>query len=321
MEINQLKEYNVPVVLYGAGRIGRFFLKFLNKNDISNIYGFCDSNENKWGTIAKGGGKIFSIDELIADLEKFVIIVCIQDETEQGKILELLRTVDKIEEVYTFNEFLNSKENNRNMCAEYHIDSMDGYFEEAEKEEAMDLFWHKESIFYQLFNKLDLSKVVELACGRGRHVPQYIDKAGTIILVDILDKNINICKERFHNYNNVSFYKNEGDNLKLIQDNSCTSLFTYDAMVHFESIDIYNYLVDIYRILKRGGRALFHHSNLSTDYKLSFMSNELNGRSYMSMSLFAHFAYRAGFKILEQHTISWNGMPGMDGITLVEKSN
>ena len=34
--------------------------------------------------------------------------------------------------------------------------------------------------------------MVELACGRGRHVLHYIDKAENVILVDILDKNIGL---------------------------------------------------------------------------------------------------------------------------------
>lgn len=320
MNMNQLTQCNIPVVLYGAGRDGRFLANYLVRNDICNIYGFCDSNKDKWGKVIEGV-KVFSIDNLTTDLEKFIVIICIQNKIEQEKILGLLKNIENIEIIYTFDEFLNSKENNRNLCADFHLQNMDIYFEEAEKSANIDSFWHKNSIFYQLFEKLDLDRVVELACGRGRHVPQYINKAKSIILVDILDKNIDICKKRFNDSDKISFYKNDGDNLKFIEDSSCTSLFTYDAMVHFESIDIYNYLVDIHRILKDGGRALFHHSNLDTDYRLSFISNEFNGRSYMSMSLFAHFAYRAGFKILEQHKISWNGVPGMDGITLVEKNN
>lgn len=51
-----------------------------------------------------------------------------------------------------------------------------------------------------MFQQLDLTNVVELACGRGRHVPMYIDKAGGVTLVDILQKNIEICQERFKEY-------------------------------------------------------------------------------------------------------------------------
>lgn len=41
-------------------------------------------------------------------------------------------------------------------------------------------------------------------------------------------------------------------------------------MVHFEMINIYRYLKDIFRVLKPGGMALIHHSNNLDDYKASF---------------------------------------------------
>ena len=46
------------------------------------------------------------------------------------------------------------------------------------------------TIFYQYFRELDLRNVIELACGRGRHVPHYMKQAKAITLVDILEENI-----------------------------------------------------------------------------------------------------------------------------------
>lgn len=51
--------------------------------------------------------------------------------------------------------------------------------------------------FRSKFNKLDLKNVIELACGRGRHVHRYLQNAGKITLVDILEKNMDICRSRF----------------------------------------------------------------------------------------------------------------------------
>ena len=62
------------------------------------------------------------------------------------------------------------------------------WFEEAEKQEAKGVFWNKDSVFYQYFKELDLQNVIELACGRGRHVPYYMEKAERITLVDILEE-------------------------------------------------------------------------------------------------------------------------------------
>ena len=170
-----------------------------------------------------------------------------------------------------------------------------------------------------MFKCLDLDNIVELACGRGRHVQKYYNEANKIILVDILEKNINICKERFNGHHNISYYVNNGHDLHGLKDNTYSALFTYDAMVHFELFDIYEYLQETYRVLTKGGKALFHHSNLSIAYDQSFnKSYNPGGRNFMSKDLFAYLAYKAGFEIIDQKVIDWS-LPKMDCITLVKK--
>ena len=114
----------------------------------------------------------------------------------------------------------------------------------------------------------------------------------------------------------IVHYVNSGSNFEKLADNTYTAIFSYDSMVHFESIDIYHYLLDTERILKKGGMALYHHSNNHSDYKTSFITGEM-GRNYMSMDLFAHFADRCGLEVLEQQVIKWGNVE--DGITLLRK--
>lgn len=114
------------------------------------------------------------------------------------------------------------------------------------------------------------------------------------------------------------YYHNNGFNLEKLQDNSYTALFTYDSMVHFEMMDVKEYLQDIYRVLRRGGKALFHHSNYSADYKADF-AHAPHARCFMNKDLFAYLANRVGFKILSQEVIDWYGISNLDCITLVEK--
>ena len=207
---------------------------------------------------------------------------------------------------------------NRQFCKFYHDNYMNTYYESAENE--LDIFWKLDSHFYRLFSLLDLTDVVELACGHGRHVNQYINQANSITLVDISEKNIAFCKERFKGVDKIHYYRNNGYDLCELKNDSYTSLFSYDSMVHFELFDIYNYLIETQRILKKGGRALFHHSNLMLDPKQTFyQSFNIGGRTFMSKDLFAHICYQAGLNVLDQHIIDWS-MPKMDCITIVEKS-
>lgn len=204
---------------------------------------------------------------------------------------------------------------NREFCAFAHLEKMDHYFEAAEN--TLEVFWSSDSVFYKMFQKLDLTNVIELACGRGRHVAKYIDLAEQITLVDILEKNIEICKERFRDISKISYYKNDGYDLKKLKDNQYSALFTYDAMVHFELIDIYEYLKDIHRVLKSGGKALFHHSNNTENYKASF-ADASHGRNFMSKEIFAYLADRTGFRVLEQVEVDWD-IAKLDCLSLVEK--
>lgn len=208
---------------------------------------------------------------------------------------------------------------NRELCAFNHIEGMDAYFEEAEGEDLLSIFWGEGSVFKRLFQELDLGSVVELACGRGRHVPQYRNAAGHVTLVDILQKNIDLCRKRFGEDGQISYYKNQGYDLRRLKDGEYTAVFSYDAMVHFELLDIYSYLADFYRVLKPGGRALLHHSNCDAMYDASSFSNTFHGRAFMNHKIFAYLATQAGFAVLDQQLLRWQRLPDLDCVSLLEK--
>lgn len=213
---------------------------------------------------------------------------------------------------------------NREFCAYNHINGMNKYFTIAEEQFAIDIFWSRESIFKQLFDTMDISNVIELACGRGRHIGQYIEKADHVTLVDILEENIDICKERMKmNEEKISYYKNNGFDLHDLLSESYSAVFCYDAMVHFELLDINNYLKDIFRVLQRGGKALLHHSNYDAFYDVYYGNSPIHGRAFMNYKIFAYLALQAGFRILRQEIIDWGENEKravhLDCITLLEK--
>ena len=82
--------------------------------------------------------------------------------------------------------------------------------------------------------------------------------------------------------------------------------------------DIFEYLRETERVLQPGGLALFHHSNNTDDYRITF-STGTSGRNYMSAQLFAYLANRAGLNVKDQRLINWNGVNNLDCLTLVEK--
>lgn len=303
------------IVLYGAGKRGQGMYEFLKSISCEKyIYGFCDRNvttkrnmhdRNIWTVdeLKKQSGVIFCLTLLdVREKEK------IRKELGEERCIEFIELADVIG--------MDRLKFNRDFCAFYHIDEMRDYYEKAE--DTLDIFWGENSAFRLLFDQLELRNVIELGCGHGRHVCQYVDRAEKILLVDVLQENLDYCQHRYSEIKKINYYKCTGYDLKDLKESEYSAVYSYDAMVHFELLDIYSYLKDMYRVLQKGGQALLHHSNYAKDYKADFC-NAPESRNFMSKDIFAYLAYRAGFKVKEQKVIDWNGVKGLDCITLLEK--
>jgi ubiquinone/menaquinone biosynthesis C-methylase UbiE len=144
------------------------------------------------------------------------------------------------------------------------------YYDEAEKQGNLNIFWSENTIFYKNFCQLDCTNIVELACGHGRHIQKYLGNAKSIFLVDINRENIDFCKKRYSGEEKIKYLVNNGSNFNGIGSNSQTAVFSYDAMVHFELLDIFECLKESNRILVNGGKILFHHSNAVFSPELSY---------------------------------------------------
>ncbi|NLL75912.1 MAG: methyltransferase domain-containing protein [Clostridiales bacterium] len=305
-------------VIYGAGIRGKKIYSML-KNEGIAVEFLCDAKAEKMHSVDINGEIVPVISyEKLKELKPCQVVVGIADGRACDEVTARMKN-HKID-VVQVEELLYKKsndivENNRRFIKNYHLQEMQDYFIEAENR--LDFFWGEKSYFLKYFKQLDLTNVVELACGHGRHVGKYKGNAQNIILVDILNDNIEYCKNRFADETKISYYTNSGYDLSEIKTESQTALFTYDAMVHFEMLDIFNYLKETRRILKNGGMALFHHSNNTENYKVTFATGT-GGRNYMSKDLFAHLCNRAGLDIVEQEIIDFVA-PGLDCITLVKK--
>lgn len=308
------------LLLYGAGKRGKRIAKLLMQKGIS-VVGFLDSYKTNGVVECDDGTRYEIIPYSIIEKDKsdYQVIITIANPEEAIKVKKQLAGVEIINvEDILGGDLYNRVENNRQFIAVFHNTEMEDYYKEAESEDSLEVFWGKNSPFYELFSMLKLDNVIELACGHGRHVEWYKQKAGKITLVDILDKNIQYCKNRFSEDNNISYYVNNGHDLRELESDKYSALFSYDAMVHFEMLDVFDYLKETQRVLQSGGRALFHHSNNTEDYKVTFSTGTI-GRNYMSAQLFAHLADRAGLNVIKQQIINWKTAKNLDCITLVEK--
>jgi len=139
------------------------------------------------------------------------------------------------------------------------------------------------------------STILEIGPGAGRWTEILVGLADSLILVDISKKCLDLCKERFKNYNNIRYILTEGQ-LDFIQDNSIDYIWSYDVFVHINPTDIRTYLRDIRRILKPHGYGIIHHSGQYDNNK----TRERGFRSYMTSELFASWVTDNGMKMVEQ---------------------
>jgi ubiquinone/menaquinone biosynthesis C-methylase UbiE len=193
------------------------------------------------------------------------------------------------------------------------------YYDLAEPE--MDQQW--ETMLWPMIKDLDFTSVVDLAAGHGRNTAKILQQARAgnyptrVMIVDILRDNIDFCKKRFNGVEQVSYLCNDGYSLKEIRNLSVTLVYTFDSMVHFDSDVIRAYMKEFYRILKPGGHCFCHHSNYTGNPGGDFTTNP-HWRNFMSKELFAHYAIKEGFKIIEQKVIDWS-IPNLDCLSLIQK--
>ncbi|GAC1347467.1 MAG: hypothetical protein NVSMB18_32510 [Acetobacteraceae bacterium] len=200
------------------------------------------------------------------------------------------------------------------------------YYGNAEAPDWLEPFWSETSAFRRMFQQLDPTTLVELACGHGRHTAEILAspvlrQPHTITMLDVNEENVAYCRARFARESRVKVIRNNGLDFTPVRDGQASAVFCYDAMVHFEYDCALSYVRDAYRILAGGGRALFHHSNL-TNPGVKWTENP-HWRNFMSKALFAHVAQRTGFRVLEQSVQDWGKaderVPEIDCLTLLEK--
>lgn len=109
---------------------------------------------------------------------------------------------------------------------------------------------------------LPADAILEIAPGFGRWTQFLKDFCARLSVVDISERCIKACQERFVSCPHISYFVNDGKSLEMIPDNSIDFIFSFDSLVHAEDKVISAYVSQFARKLKRNGAAFVHHSNL-----------------------------------------------------------
>ena len=168
------------------------------------------------------------------------------------------------------------------------------YYGDAERH--MDVQW--ERVIWPMIKCSDFTVTLDLAAGHGRNTAKLLDHAERMIAVDINESNIETLTNRFRDQGNISLVQNNGSDLRDVAGASVTFLYSFDAMVHFDSDVVRAYVAEFRRVMKPGARGFCHYSNNASNPTGTYRDHP-GWRNFMSRSLFEHWLSKQGFRVIE----------------------
>jgi len=137
--------------------------------------------------------------------------------------------------------------------------------------------------------------ILEIGPGAGRWTEELHARADHLVLVDITDTTLELCRQRLGDPGDVTYVRTDGTGLRGVDSASIDAIWAFDAFVHIAPLDIESYLRDICRVLCDGGVALIHHTG---------RRDRAGWRAPMSGPLFANLAREHGL-IVERQFDRW----------------
>lgn len=121
--------------------------------------------------------------------------------------------------------------------------------------------------------------ILEIAPGFGRWTDYLKDLAtDRVIAVDLTERCIDHCRERFAHAPNVELHVNDGRSLPMVPDASVDFAFSFDSLVHAESDVLGAYMAELARVLKPDGVGFVHHSNIAAYPRHTRLARRVRGR-------------------------------------------
>jgi len=147
--------------------------------------------------------------------------------------------------------------------------------------------------------------ILEIGPGGGRWSQRLLERASRLILLDVSERPLDLCRERFAGASNVDYVLSSGRDMPGVEDTTVDAVWCFDVFVHVAPVDQLGYLDQIARVLTPGGVAVLHHADGRNRGRLP---SRRGWRSPMSRDLFAAAARERGL-LVERQFDSW----GPDG--------
>ena len=163
--------------------------------------------------------------------------------------------------------------------------------------------------------------VLELGCGVARIGKLLAPHCKKWIGVDISENMLKVASQRLQDMDNVEFHALKRNDLSSIADNSIDKIYSVAVFCHLDKEDLFNYLREIYRVLKPEGTIYVETWNLASTVGWKrwqaeadnwFISDHSHRKDvarnqFCSPDEFDLYVKKAGFDILGSYSDSvWN---------------
>jgi len=185
------------------------------------------------------------------------------------------------------------------------------------------LWWG--TIFPRIHAFVPTQSILEIGPGFGRCTEYLKEICRHLAVVDLTERCIAACRQRFASSSHLTYWVNNGKSLDMIADDSIDFVFSYDSLIHAESDVIAAYLAQLPRKLKRNGVGFIHHSNVGVYLdpqtgRLPFENVHWRAES-MTAKRFQEYCEEAGLQCIGQELISYRGTNVTDCFSLFSQKS
>jgi ubiquinone/menaquinone biosynthesis C-methylase UbiE len=142
------------------------------------------------------------------------------------------------------------------------------YFVSGEYEEALlKMRTSREAIANKVLSRLinTEDEVLEFGCGPGLIVGAVSRRCKRATGVDVSQTILKVAEELNRDAKNISFQRSSGMDLQILPDQSFSFIYSIEVIQHIDKVHAVTFFHEFYRVLKPGGRLLFHFPDLTRE--------------------------------------------------------
>jgi SAM-dependent methyltransferase len=167
--------------------------------------------------------------------------------------------------------------------------------------------------------------LLEIAPGHGRCTQFLLGLCRQLTAVDVAERCVRACRERFAAASHARFVEGDGRSLPFLDDESVDFGFSFDSLVHADQEAMSGYLHELRRTLKPGAHALVHHSNLGEYIDPATGEPTVPNPEFRDSTVSADsardWAAEAGLACLAQELLNWHSPHYTDCVSLLRRDD